>query len=92
KYITIARRRGRQWYIGSMTDSSARKLSIPLNFIGPGKFIAEVYADDPAAPHQPAKLIRRQLKVTSADTIEAVLVAAGGHVIRLTLDRKGPSR
>jgi len=85
KYITVARRRGRQWYVGSMTDSSARKLSVPLNFIGPGKFIAEVYADDPRAPDQPTKLIRRQLKVTAADTIPAVLAAAGGHVIRLTL-------
>ncbi|MBA3714486.1 MAG: glycoside hydrolase family 97 protein [Pyrinomonadaceae bacterium] len=92
KHITVARRRGTQWYIGSMTDSTARKLSIPLSFIGPGEFIAEVYADDPDAPHQPAKLIRRQFKVTSADTIDAVLAVAGGHVVRLTLDRKEPSR
>ncbi len=92
KHITVARRRGTQWYIGSMTDSSARKLSIPLNFIGAGKFIAEVYADDLEAPHQPSKLIQRQFKVASADTIHAPLAAAGGHVIRLTLDRKEPSR
>jgi len=90
KYITIARRRGTQWYIGSMTDSSARRIPILLNFIGPGKFIAEVYADDPAAPHQPAKLVQRQFKVTSADTIDAVLAPAGGHAVRLTLDRREP--
>jgi len=84
KYITVARRRGRQWYVGSMTDGSARELSLSLNFIGPGKFSAEVYADDPATPEQPTKLVRRQFKATSAVTVRAVLAAAGGHVIRLT--------
>lgn len=84
RHITVARRRGRQWYVGSMTDSGARELSIPLNFIGPGKFSAEVYADDPNIPLQPSKLIRRQFQVTSADSVQGVLAPAGGHVIHLT--------
>lgn len=84
KYIIVARRRGAQWYIGSMADGSARELTIPLNFLGAGTFSAEVYSDDPVAPDQPSKLIRRQIKVTSTDSIRAVLAAAGGHVIRLT--------
>ncbi len=84
KYITIARKSGQQWYVGSMTDSSPRELTIPLDFVGPGKFVAEVYADDLEAPDQPSKLTIRRFEVSSGDTIRAALAPAGGHVIRLT--------
>ncbi|WP_420801965.1 glycoside hydrolase family 97 C-terminal domain-containing protein [Sphingomonas cavernae] len=32
-YITVARPRGKEWYIGSMADNSARELTIALSFI-----------------------------------------------------------
>jgi len=83
KYITIARRSRKDWYVGSMTDSSPRELTIPLDFIGPGKFVAEVYADDLDSSDQPSKVTIRRLTVTSGDTIQAALAPAGGHVIHL---------
>ncbi|HVN82620.1 MAG TPA: glycoside hydrolase family 97 protein [Terriglobia bacterium] len=84
KYITIARRSRKDWYVGSMTDSNPRELTIPLDFIGPGKFVADVYADDLDSPDQPSKLTIRRLHVSSGDTLRAALAPAGGHVIRLT--------
>lgn len=87
RYITVARRRGREWYVGSMTDGSARQISVPLRFIGNGNFTAEIYSDDPAAPDQPTKLLRETMNVTSADTIHAGLASAGGHIIQLTPGR-----
>ncbi len=84
KYITIARRSNKQWYVGSMTDCSPRELTLPLDFVRHGKFVAEVYADDLDAPNQPSKLTVRRLQVTSADSIRAVLAPAGGQVIHLT--------
>ena len=84
KYITIARRHGALWYVGSMTDGNARELSIPLSFLGAGRFVAEIYCDDLTAPDQPERLISLQREVTSSDTIQAALAPAGGHVIRLS--------
>jgi alpha-glucosidase len=89
KYLTIARRSGARWYVGSMIDSSQRELTIPLNFLGSGKYTAEIWADDAAAADQPSKLIIRKLNVTSADTIRAALARAGGYVVRLTPNHKG---
>lgn len=81
--ITIARRSGRQWYVGSMTDERPRSQTIPLDFAGPGRFIAEVYADDLDARDEPSRMTFRRLEVSSADTIRADMAPAGGHVIRL---------
>ena len=84
KYITIARRHGKQWYAGTMTDSSPRELFLPLRFLGGEKYVAEIYCDDPAAPEHPEKVVIQQQEVTNADTIKITLLQAGGHVVRLT--------
>ncbi len=84
KYITIARRYGKQWYVGAMTDSSARNLAIPLRFLGSGHYTAEIYADDTVHADQPTHLLLRRQNVTAADTVAAALNPAGGYVLRLT--------
>lgn len=84
EFITVVRRRGRDWYVGSMTDSAKRKLAIPLRFLPTGRYVAEIYADDPKADDAPAKVVRKKFLVTAADTISSKLSPAGGHVIRLT--------
>jgi alpha-glucosidase len=77
QYITVARRRGTQWYVGSMTDASPRQLTIPLDFLGPGSFAAEVYEDDRDASHPPSNVMRRLLHVGAADRLQADLAPAG---------------
>lgn len=87
EYITVARRHGEQWYVGSMGDGHPRELAILLDFVGPGPFLAEVYADDLDTPEDPSSVTFRRLEVSSVDTIKAHLAPAGGHVIRLTPGR-----
>ena len=84
RYLTIARRRGKTWYVGSMSDSAPRDLSIPLSFLGRGRFNAEVYADDVAHPDQPRNVLRSQFTVTANDTLGIHMAPAGGYVVRLT--------
>lgn len=45
QYVSMARRSGEQWYVGSMTNWTARSLTLDLSFLGEGKFAAEVYRD-----------------------------------------------
>ena len=81
-YITVARRKGADWYVGSMTDGTPRELKIPLGFLGKGAYAAEEWADDPAAG--PNGVIRRKATVTAADALTAAMAPAGGHAVRLT--------
>ncbi len=82
-FITVARRLGREWYLGSMTDWTPRTLSIPLSFLGEGTYRAEIWADAYEADEYPDRLRKETLTVTAADTIEAVMAPGGGQVIHI---------
>jgi alpha-glucosidase len=83
-YITLARRRGREWFIGSMTDWTARDLEIPLDFLGQGEFIADVYADAPEASTDPKRVaIERSKPVNRSTLLKAHLAAGGGYTVHI---------
>ncbi|MGI8905554.1 MAG: glycoside hydrolase family 97 protein [Candidatus Sumerlaeaceae bacterium] len=84
KYITIARRKGRQWYIGTMTNSESRDLSIPLDFLPAGNYKAEIFGDDLHQPEQATALQILQQTVTRNDSIQARLTHIGGQAVRLS--------
>ena len=53
EYIMIARRNGKKWFLGSMTNWSARELDIPLSFLAPGSYTAEVIRTRMMPPNIP---------------------------------------
>ena len=82
EFITIARRHGDEWYLGSITNWTARNLRIPLNFLGSGRYKAEIYEDAADAAQHPKHLSLRQQTVQSSDTLNLSLVSGGGAAIR----------
>ncbi len=60
EYVTLARRKGNEWFVGSMTNWNARELDLPLAFLGAGKYRAEIYADAPDADRFPSTLLLRR--------------------------------
>lgn len=83
EYITVARRSGDEWYIGSMTGAEARSLEIPLSFLGPGKYEAEIWADAYEAADYPDRLMKQKHVVTASDTLTATMAEGGGYIARL---------
>ncbi len=78
--IVIARRSGREWWIGAMTDRHARDVNISLSFLPAGTFRAEIYQDDLAATYG----FKRELRdVTCSDALDLHLADSGGALIRL---------
>ncbi len=79
EYLTMARRNGREWYVGSITGSHGKELDIPLEFLGKGEYLAEIYSDG-AGPKQTTK----EEKAVNASTVLHVKMApAGGQAIRI---------
>jgi alpha-glucosidase len=81
EFIVLARRAGDAWWIGGMTDRSAREARIPLRFLGPGRFRMEVHRDDLTASHQFSSETK---DVGADDEILAKLAPAGGVLVRLS--------
>jgi alpha-glucosidase len=81
EFISIARRKGNDWYVGAVTNHSARNIGISLNFLSEGKYLAEIYTDAEDVATNPNNLDKRTLVVTKKDVIPARLAAGGGLAI-----------
>ncbi|MDK1032143.1 MAG: glycoside hydrolase family 97 catalytic domain-containing protein, partial [Planctomycetia bacterium] len=75
EYVALARRKGRQWYIGCISGKESATLELKLDFPGEGKFTVEIYADDPKE-RRAYEISKRT--VTASDTIKVVLSKNGG--------------
>lgn len=83
KYITIARRRGAEWYVGSITDWDKREIEAPLSFLGGGAYTADIYSDAPDAAAQPKNSVREQRKVDASTVLKLKLAPGGGAAVRI---------
>jgi alpha-glucosidase len=83
KYVTIARRRGNEWFLGSITDWDARDIDVPLSFLGSGAYNAEIYADGPNAAAQPKDSVLEKRRVDARTVLKLKLAPGGGSAIRL---------
>jgi alpha-glucosidase len=83
EHVVIARRQGADWYIGAMNDRRPRVLDVPLRFLGPGRYRAKIYADDPQGKTA-HRLARRTEEVTAQGVLRVQLASAGGYLARLT--------
>ena len=86
RFVTIARRSGREWYVGSITWDS-RDIDLPLSFLGPGQYRAEVYADGPNAATNAKDSVLEKRPVDAATVLHLKLAPGGGAAIRLVPSR-----
>jgi alpha-glucosidase len=82
-YVTVARRRGAEWYIGSIAGWHGADLEIPLSFLGPGQYAAEIYSDAPDATENPTHTVLERRTVSQSIVLKAKLVSGGGQAIRI---------
>ena len=81
-FVTIARRSGRDWFLGSLNDWDARQLNLPLDFLGPGGYTAEIYSDAEDADQHPKHVNIERKRVSRASHLTAVLAPGGGYAVR----------
>jgi alpha-glucosidase len=81
EYITIARKSGRDWFVGSITNNEARILDLDLDFLDPNKkFRARLYQDDEKV-NTKTKVSIKDLVVKKGSKIKLNLKASGGVAI-----------
>ncbi len=82
--ITVARRSGKDWYVGSITNWSPRTVTVPLEFLGSGQYTAEIYQDAKDADQHPQHVSIENKIVGQHDTLSLDLKPGGGFAIKFT--------
>lgn len=84
EYIVTARRSGNDWYVGGITDWNARDYTLALDFLPPGSYDIELFADGCNA-HRSARDYRRSTVVkNSGDTLPVHMAPGGGFALKIT--------
>ncbi|MEO8762727.1 MAG: glycoside hydrolase family 97 C-terminal domain-containing protein, partial [Ginsengibacter sp.] len=83
KYIITARKKENNWYIGGMTDWSARDITLQLDFLDNGNYKATTCKDGMNADRYAADYILTEAAVKKSDTINIHIAPGGGFLIRI---------
>ena len=89
QYITVARRErgdGGRWFIGSITNETARQIELPLSFLDADTtYRAIIYEDAADADYEtnPYAMTIRQTEVTRESILHLNLARSGGAAIRI---------
>ena len=82
-YLVLARRSGREWYLGAMTDWTPREFEIPLAFLGTGPWRAHIWQDGVNAARCAIDYKARTVDVDGRGKLTIKMAPGGGWVARL---------
>jgi alpha-glucosidase len=80
--IAVARRKGHDWYLGSITNWTARDVHLPLAFLGEGTYTARVCKDAADADRDPKHVVTEEKVVKGHGTLDLHLAPGAGCAIR----------
>ena len=78
EYITMARRSGKTWFIGAMTNSFERELEIKLDFLGEGNYKMTSFSDTEKTKQNAEIAEQRETIVTKGDVVKIKMAPGGG--------------
>jgi alpha-glucosidase len=81
-YVTIARRHGKEWFLGSLNNWDARQLDVPLDFLGAGNYRAEIYSDAEDADRHPQHVRIERKPTNHSSHLQVMLASGGGYAAR----------
>lgn len=83
-YVAVARKaRNGDWYIGAMTDWSARQLPLKLSFLGEGKYRMLIWKDGINADRNAKDFKMETIEADRNSEININMAKGGGFVARL---------
>ncbi len=84
EFVTLARKKGDDWYLGAITNWDSREVNIPLEFLGSGQYSAEIYSDAADAGVNPKHTAIEQRRVSASTVLKMNLAPGGGVAVRFT--------
>ncbi|MGA8432555.1 MAG: glycoside hydrolase family 97 protein [Candidatus Sulfotelmatobacter sp.] len=83
EYVVVARRSGRDWYVGAMTNWTPREIDIDLSFLPDGKYSMEAYQDGVNADRNASDYKQVKTQVDKSTKLRLKLAPGGGWAARI---------
>ena len=83
EYVVVARRNGKDWYVGAMSDWTPRTLEIDLSFLPEGNFTMDAYQDGVNADRNASDYKKTSMPVNRGTKLKLQLASGGGWAARI---------
>lgn len=83
EYVALGRRKGDTWYVGAMSNWTARDLPLDCSFLGPGTYEAVIFQDGLNADRDATDYRREVRRLTARDKLTLHLGSGGGWAARI---------
>jgi alpha-glucosidase len=83
QYVAVARRNGKDWYVGAMTNWSPRELELDFSFLPEGNFNMESFQDGPNADRMGSDYKMVKTQVNRGTKLKIALAPGGGWAARI---------
>jgi alpha-glucosidase len=83
EFVTMARRSGDTWYVGSMTDWTPRDMTVELGFLPAGNYSVEIFKDGANAHRAARDYAKEELSVRPGDKLKLHMAPGGGWVAKI---------
>jgi len=83
-YVVVARRKGRDWYVGAMTDWTAREMELDFGFLPEGNFQMEAYQDGVNANRHGSDYQKVASQIKRTHKLKIKLAEGGGWAARIS--------
>ncbi|EKU89678.1 glycoside hydrolase family 97 protein [Bacteroides oleiciplenus] len=88
KYISIARQKGNEWYVGVLTNWDARILELDLSFLGEGSYKAIVFKDGINADRIAHDYKKEIIDIPMDKKLKITLAPGGGYAMKIYANSK----
>lgn len=82
-FVTVARKHGSEWYLGSMTDFTERNFDVPLSFLDEGEYSIAIFKDGINADRRAEDYSTETFTVNNKSILNLNLASGGGFACRI---------
>lgn len=83
-YLLLARRSGKEWFVGALTNWKSRDMDLDLSFLPAGNYSMEIFQDGINADRYAGDYKHLKTKTKSGDKMKIHLAPGGGWAARIS--------
>jgi alpha-glucosidase len=83
EHVALARKKGDTWYVGAMTNWTARDIELDFSFLGAGNYEAVIFKDGINADRDATDYKKETIKITPGQKMTVHMAPGGGWAARI---------